>query len=62
MRTDLNSGGFTLYEILISIKIVGIMTDLHYCFLFPLLDRSELVNTVNQFKYTLQESTLVGTK
>ena len=62
MRTDLNSGGFTLYEILISIIIVGIITDLHYCFLFPLLDRSELVNTVNQFKDTLQQSTVVGTK
>ena len=62
MRTDLNSGGFTLYEILISIKIVGILTDLLSVFLFPLLDRSELVNAVNQFKDTLQQSTVVGTK
>ena len=62
MRTDLNSGGFTLYEILISIKIVGIVADLLSVFLFHLLDRSELVNTVNQFKDTLQQSTVVGAK
>ena len=62
MHTDLNSGGFTLYEILFSNTIVGIKTGLLSVSLFPLLDRSELVNTANQFKDTLQESTLVGTK
>ena len=54
MRTDLNSGEFTLYEILISIKIVEIITDLLSVFLFPLLDRYELVNTADQFKDTLR--------
>ncbi len=62
MRTDLNSGGFTLYEILFSNTIVGIKTELLSASLSSLLDRSELVNTVNQSKDTLQESTLVGTK
>jgi len=43
MRTDLNTGGFTLYEIMISITIVGIITGLLSVSLFPLLDRSEFV-------------------
>ena len=50
MRTDLNTGGFTLYEIMISISIVGIITGLFSVSLFPLLDRSEFVDTEDQEK------------
>jgi len=48
MRTDLNTGRFTLYEIMISITIVGIITGLLSVSLFPLLDRSEFVNTADR--------------
>jgi len=54
MRTDLNTGGFTLYEIMISITIVGIITGLLSVSLFPLLDRSEFVNTADQIKDSLR--------
>ena len=50
MRTDLNTREFTLYEIMISITIVGIITGLLSVSLFPLLDRSEFVNTEYQEK------------
>ena len=56
MRTDLNTGGFTLYEIMISITIVGIMTGLLSVSLFPLLDRSEFVNTADQIKDSLRQA------
>ena len=56
MRTESKSGGFTLYEILISITIMGILTDLLSVTLFPLLNRSEFVNTVDQFKDTLRQA------
>ena len=56
MRTDLNTGGFTLYEIMISITIVGIITGLLSVSLFPLLDRSEFVNTADQIKDSLRQA------
>ena len=56
MRTDLNKGGFTLYEIMISITIVGIITGLLSVSLFPLLDRSEFVNTADQIKDSLRQA------
>ena len=54
MRTDLNTGGFTLYEIMIPITVVGIITGLLSVSLFPLLDRSEFVNTADQIKDSLR--------
>ena len=56
MHTDLNTGGFTLYEIMISITIVGIITGLLSVSLFPLLDRSEFVNTADQIKDSLRQA------
>ena len=56
MRTDLNTGGFTLYEIMISITIVGIITGLLSVSFFPLLDRSEFVNTADQLKDSLRQA------
>ena len=56
MRTDLNTVGFTLYEIMISITIVGIITGLLSVSLFPLLDRSEFVNTADQIKDSLRQA------
>ena len=56
MRTDLNTGGFTLYEIMISITIVGIITGLLSVSLFPLLDRSKFVNTADQIKDSLRQA------
>jgi len=60
MRTDLNTGGFTLYEIMISITIVGIITGLLSVSLFPLLDRSEFVNTADQIKDSLRQAQWVA--
>ena len=54
MRTDLNSGGFTLYEILFSNTIVGIKTCLLSVSLSSLLDRFVYLNTAVQFKDTLR--------
>ena len=56
MRTDLNKGGFTLYEIMISITIVGIITGLISVSLFSLLDRSEFVNTADEIKDSLRQA------
>ena len=56
MHTDLNKGGFTLYEIMIPITIVGIITGLLSVSLFPLLDRSEFVNTTDQIKDSLRQA------
>jgi len=56
MRTDLNTVGFTLYEIMISITIVGIITGLLSVSLFPLLDRSEFVNNADQIKDSLRQA------
>ena len=54
MRTNINTGVFTLYEIIISITIVGI-TSLLSVSLFPLLERSEFVNTADQIKDSLRQ-------
>ena len=50
------SGGFTLYEVMISITAEGIISGLLLVFLLPLLDRSEFVNTADQFKDTLRQA------
>ena len=56
MRISSYCGGFNLYEVMISINAVGIISDLITVSLLPLLDRSEFVNTVDQFKYTLRQA------
>ena len=56
MRISSYCGGFTLYEVMISITTVGIISCLIKVSLLPLLDRSEFVNTVDQFKYTLRQA------
>ena len=56
MRTSSFSGGFTLYEVMISITSVGIISGLITVSLLPLLDRSEFVNTVDQFEDTLRKA------
>ena len=60
MRTDLNSGGFTLYEILFSNTIVGIKTGLLSVSLSSLLDRFVYLNTAVQFKDTLRLAHLLA--
>ena len=50
MRISSYCGGFTLYEVMISITAVGIISSLITVSLLPLLDRSEFVNTTDQFK------------
>ena len=56
MRTDLNTREFTLYEIMISITIVGIITGLLSFPLFPLLKRAEFVNIADQIKDSLRQA------
>ena len=56
MRISNYSGGFTLYEVMISITAVGIISGLLSVSLFPLLDRSEFVNTADQFKDTFRKA------
>ena len=56
MRISNYSGGFTLYEVMISITAVGIISGLLLVSLLPLLDRSEFVNTAVQFKDTLRKA------
>ena len=60
MRTDLNSSGFTLYEILFSNTIVGIKTGLLSVSLSSLLDRFVYLNTAVQFKDTLRLAHLLA--
>ena len=60
MRTDLNSSGFTLYEILFSNTIVGIKTGLLSVSLSSLLDRFLYLNTAVQFKDTLRLAHLLA--
>ena len=60
MRTDLNSGGFTLYEILFSNTIVGVKTGLLSVSLSSLLDRFVYLNTAVQFKDTLRLAHLLA--
>ena len=49
-------GGFILYEVLITITAVEIMSGLITVSLLTLLDRSEFVNTADQFKDTLRQA------
>ena len=56
MLTEKKSRKFTLYEIMISITIMGILTGLLSVSLFQLLDRAEFVNTADFFKNTLRQS------
>ena len=56
MRISSYCGGFTLYEVMISITAVGIISGLITVSLLPLLDRSEFVNTADQFKDTLRQA------
>ena len=56
MRTDLNTREFTLYEIMISITIVGIITGLLSIPLFPLPKRAEFVNIADQIKDSLRQA------
>ena len=56
MRISSYCGGFTLYEVMISITAVGIISGLITVSLLPLLDRSEFVNTAYQFKDTLRQA------
>ena len=56
MRISSYCGGFTLYEVMISITTVGIISGLITVSLLPLLDRSEFVNTADQFKDTLRQT------
>ena len=54
MRISSYCGGFKLYEVIISITAVEIISDLITVSLLPLLDRSEFVKTADQFKNTLR--------
>jgi hypothetical protein len=56
MRISNYYGGFTLYKVMISTNALGIISGLIIVSLLPLLDRSEFVNTVNQFKDTLRQA------
>ena len=61
MRTDLNSGGFTLYEIIFFNKIVGIKTGLLSVVSLPSqLDSFVRLNTAVQFKDTLRLAHLLA--
>ena len=60
MRTDLNSGGFMLYEIFFSNTIAGIKTGLLSVSLSSLLDRFAYLNTAVQFKDTLRLAHLLA--
>ncbi len=56
MRISSYCDGFTLYEDVISITAVGIISGLITVFLLPLLDQSEFVNTADQFKETIRQA------
>ena len=51
---------FTLYEVMISITSLGIISGLITVSLLPLLDRSEFVNTADQLKDNLLEVKLLA--
>lgn len=55
MRISSYCGGFTQYEVMISITAVGIISGLITVSLLPILDRSKFVNTSDQFKDTLRQ-------
>ena len=56
MRISSYCGGFTLYEVMISITAVRVISGLITVSLLPLLDRSEFVNTADKFKDNLRQS------
>ena len=56
MRISSYCGDFTMYEVLISITAVRIISGLITVSLLPLLDRSEFVNTAYQFKDILRQA------
>ena len=56
MRISSYCGVFTLYEVMISISAVGNISGLTAFSLLLLLDRSEFVNTADQFKETLRQA------
>jgi len=56
MRISSYYGGFTLYEVLISIAAEGIILGLITVSMLPLLNRSEFVNTADQLKDTLRQA------
>ena len=55
MRISSYGGGYTLYEVMISITAVGIISGLIKVSLLTLLDQSEFVNTADQFKDSLRQ-------
>ena len=56
MRISCYSGGLTLYEVMIRISAVGIISGLITVSMLPLIDRSKFVNTADQFKDTLRQA------
>ena len=56
MRISSYCGGYTLYEVMISINAVVILSRIIAVPLLSLLDRSEFVNTANQFIHTLRQA------
>ena len=62
MRTDLNSGRFTLYEILFSNTIVGIKTGLLSVSLSSLLDRFVYLNTAGSVQRHSTAGAFTGAK
>ena len=56
MRINSYCGGFTLYEVMISITAMVIISVLITVSILPLLDRSEFDNTADQFKDTLRQA------
>ena len=56
MRISSYCGGFTLYEVMINITAVGIISGFITVSLLPLLDRSEFVNTAEKFKDNLRQA------
>ena len=56
MRISSYYGGFTLYEVMISITAEEIISGLITVSLLTLLNRSEFVNTADQFKDTLRQA------
>ena len=60
MRISSYCGGFTLYEVMISITTVGIIQCLITVSLLPLLDRSKFNNTADQLKDNLLKVKLLA--
>ena len=56
MLTEKKFRGFTLYEIMISVTMMVILTGLLSVSLFLLLDRAEFVNTADLFKNTHRQA------